>query len=114
MIFEKYQQRLDVFQSITIFWSHEALEVLESDSVKSTSSSGNEHEQTDVRVNEDIEDINDDLNVTDNNENDTDYVQIIENSRELVSQEIERDTAQQEEHLLDSKFFGPFIACCSV
>ncbi|CAG2240209.1 unnamed protein product [Mytilus edulis] len=63
----EYQQRLDVIQSITNFWSHGkkcmVLEVLESDSVESTSSSGNEHEQTDVHVNEDIEDINDDINV---------------------------------------------------
>ncbi|CAG2246808.1 unnamed protein product [Mytilus edulis] len=62
----EYQQRLDVIQSITDFWSHGkkcmVLEVLESDSVESTSSSGNEHEQTDVHVNEDIEDINDDIN----------------------------------------------------
>ncbi|CAG2224736.1 ZSWIM3 [Mytilus edulis] len=91
----EYQQRLDVIQSITNFWSHGkkcmVLEVLASDSVESTSSSGNEHEQTDVHVNEDIEDINDDINVTDNKENDTDNVHIFENSRKLVSQEEERD-----------------------
>ncbi|CAG2193272.1 NOP58 [Mytilus edulis] len=38
----------------------------------------------------------------DNKKNDTDNVQIFEKSRKLVSQEEERDTAQQEEHLLDS------------
>ncbi|CAG2217744.1 unnamed protein product [Mytilus edulis] len=110
----EYQQRLDVIQSITNFWSHGkkcmVLEVLESDSVESTSSSGNEHEQTDVHVNEDIEDINDDINVTDNKENDTDNVHIFENSRKLVSQEEERDTAQQEEHLLDSSCCGSRVS----
>ena len=77
--------------------------------MESTSSSGNEHEQTHVHVNEDIEGINDDINVTDNKENDTDNVHIFENSRKLVSQE-ERDTAQQEEHLLDSSCCGSRVS----
>ncbi|CAC5398006.1 unnamed protein product [Mytilus coruscus] len=112
----EHQLRLDVIQSITNFWNHGkkcmVLDVLESDSVES--SSGNEHKQTDVHVSEDIEDINDDLNVTDNKENDsdnnTDNIQIFENSRELVSQEEERDTAKQEEHILDSKCCGSRIS----
>ena len=128
----EHHQRLDIIQSITDFWSHRkkcmVLDVLESDSVESLSD--NEHEQTDVHVvslfsiyeldcpsgifrpsfSEDIEDINDDLNVTDNKENDSYNIQIFQNSRELVWQEKERDTAQQEQDLLDSKCCGSRIS----
>ncbi|VDI04173.1 zinc finger SWIM domain-containing protein 3 [Mytilus galloprovincialis] len=111
---DEYQQRIDIIQSITHFWSHGkkcmVLEVLESDSVESTSSSGNEHEQTDVHVNEDTNDFNDDINETDNKENDAENVHLFNNSLKLVSQDEERDTAQQEEHLLDSSCCGSRVS----
>ena len=59
-------------------------------------SQSTKHRETQILLHDD------DINVTDNKENDTDNVHIFEKSRKLVSQEEERDTAQQEEHLLDS------------
>lgn len=94
-------QRLDIYQTITNFWSNEkkyiVLEILESDSVECTNAVANENKQSDMHVNEVIEYINDNLNVTENKENYTNNGQIFENSRKLVLQKEERDIAQQEQ-----------------